>query len=136
MPCFWCGVCCTYYQAHLELTEARELAANLKMGWDEFLQSFTDPRWGSSRSVLLRRTTHGCPFLDQPEGSAIGLCRIHTFKPQCCRDWQSKLWKKECRRGLSQFWNLCVNENDCIAGDPDDIQVFRTFLKTVTGQEV
>jgi len=136
IPCFWCGVCCTYYQAYLELPEANALAAKLDMDWNKFVQEYTDPRWGSDKSVLLRRTVHGCPFLEQPDGSAFGLCRIHAFKPQCCRDWQAKLWKKECRRGLSQFWNLCVDENDHITGTPDDMLVFQTFLKTLTGQEV
>ncbi len=110
------------------MDEATGIAARLGLSWNDFLKEYTDPRWQSQHSVLLRQTLHGCLFLDQPVGSVFGLCRIHAFKPKCCREWQAKIWKKECRQGLSKFWGLCVDEDDCITGQPEEIAVFQNLL--------
>jgi Fe-S-cluster containining protein len=132
IPCFCCGVCCTGYQVHMELEEAHTVANRLGLEWQTFLDDYSDPRWPGTRSVLLRHSLYGCLFLDQPEGSPFGLCRIHSFKPQCCRDWQARLWKKECRQGLSKFWGLSVDDNNQITGSPEAVQVFQTYLKTLS----
>ena len=132
IPCFCCGVCCTGYQVHMELAEAQIFAAKLGLPWQQFIDEYADPRWPGTRSLVLRHSLYGCLFLAQPEGSAIGLCRVHAFKPQCCRDWQAKLWKKECRQGLSKYWNLTVNENDRITGSPDALKSFYAYLDTLT----
>lgn len=116
----------------MELEEAHAIVAKLGLTWEKFINEYADTRWPGTRSVLLRHYLHGCLFLNQPEGSAIGLCSIHEFKPQCCRDWQAKLYKKECRQGLAKYWNLSVDETNHIAGSPEALKVFQAFLDSLT----
>ena len=115
----------------MPVEEAHTLADRLGLTWTEFTQRHLDKRWPLPGTVVLRQKAGRCLFLDQPEGSIFGLCRIHEFKPTCCDAWQASLDRKECRQGLSGYWNLTVGEDGQLQGTPDDLRSFQTFLKTL-----
>ncbi|MDD5288756.1 MAG: YkgJ family cysteine cluster protein [Dehalococcoidales bacterium] len=128
-PCFCCGICCTGYQAHLDLAEAQAVADHLGVSLQKFLDEYTDPRWPGVATHLLLHKAGKCVFLDQKEGNPIGLCRIHDFKPVACRQWSASLNKKECRQGLSRYWGLSVDDSGDIVGSTEELKVFQTFIK-------
>jgi Fe-S-cluster containining protein len=130
-PCFCCGICCGDYQPHLELTESQMIADHLGVSLQKFLDDCTDPRWPGTDTHLLLHKDGRCVFLEQKEGKAIWLCRIHAFKPAACRQWTASLSQKECRRGLSRYWGLSVNDSGKIIGSTEELQCFQTFLKTL-----
>lgn len=129
--CFCCGVCCSGYQVHLDMAEAGNVAERLGITLQKFLVEFTDPRWPGTETHLIKQAAGKCVFLEQENGSAIGLCRIHAFKPTACRQWSANVNKKECRQGLSRYWGLSVNDKGEIMGPPEELQCFQTFLKTL-----
>jgi hypothetical protein len=130
-PCFCCGICCSDYQPHLDMKESKMIADHLGISLRQFFDECTDPRWPGSATHLLRHENGMCVFLEQKEGKAKWLCRIHTFKPDACRRWTASLSQKECRRGLSRYWGLSVNDSGEITGSVEDLQYFQTFLKTL-----
>jgi Fe-S-cluster containining protein len=129
--CFRCGICCTDFQPRLTLPEAHGIADRLGENWHGFMRKYIDGRWPFAESLLLRHATGACVFLSRSEGNAVGLCRIEEFKPECCRQWQAGLDRKECQRGLSKFWNLTVNEVGELVGLPESIQRFKKFLESL-----
>jgi len=133
--CFRCGVCCSGYQVQMTLPEAREIAERLGVEWQSFSDSYLDHRWPGRDTVVLRHDNFRCVFLDQPADSVFGLCRIHQFKPISCRAWRASPDRKECRQGLSRFWNLMIDENGKLKGSPPDLKCFRTFVRTITMEE-
>jgi uncharacterized protein len=130
-PCFCCGICCTDFQPHLELTESQMIADRLGMPLQQFLNDCTDPRWPGTETHLLRHVDGKCLFLEQKAGKAKWLCRIHAFKPDCCLQWAAGPEKKECRRGLSLYWGLSVDDLGNLTGSAADLESFRNFLKTL-----
>ena len=54
IPCFCCGVCCTRYQVCLSLVEARQIANELGLAWDDWLDLYVDQSWPGTNSLLLR----------------------------------------------------------------------------------
>jgi len=100
IPCLRCGVCCTKYQARLEITEARYIAGKLGFGWDEWLDLYTDKRWPGTDSFLLSHCNGRCIFLEQTEVDNVTLCRIQSIKPLSCREWTPGLHQRDCQEGL------------------------------------
>jgi len=133
-PCFRCGICCTGYQIYMSQEEAQELAKNLGITMQSFVDNYLDPRW-PGESVVVRHIAGRCPFLDQPEGSIFGLCRIHNFKPFCCRQWQASLDRKECRQGLNRYWGLAVGEDGELIGSTENKLCFQTFIDSLSEEE-
>lgn len=130
-PCFCCGVCCTDYQPHLELTESKNLADHLGISLQKFIDDYTDPRWPGTDTHLLRHRDGICLFLEKKEGRANWLCRIHAFKPDACLQWAAGPEKKECREGLSRYWGLSIDDSGKMTGSPEAINCFNTFLETL-----
>jgi Fe-S-cluster containining protein len=130
-PCFCCGICCSDYQVHLELTEAKEIADRLGVSLQNFLDDYTDHRWPGVSSYLLRHNAGRCVFLEQEQGSATGLCRIHAFKPIACRQWSASPYRRECRQGLLRYWGLSVDDAGEIVGSAEALQCFQSFLGTL-----
>jgi len=133
--CFRCGICCSGYQVQMSVPEAKELADRLGVGWQSFSDNYLDHRWPGRDTVVLRHDNFKCIFLDQEPGCVFGLCRIHQFKPIACMAWRASPDRKECRQGLSRYWNLTVNEFGKLQGSPDDIKCFRTFVRSITTEE-
>jgi len=130
LPCFRCGVCCTRYQVCIKTSEAQELAAHLNMELGTFLREYTDPRWPGVTSFLLRHQNGACIFLERGKGTGLTVCRIHSFRPQDCRDWTPDTDRPECRQGLEK-WGLHVNSSGEIQGTAEDMGKFRLFLETI-----
>ena len=130
-PCFCCGTCCNDYQPHLDTTESKMIADHLGISLQKFLDDYTDPRWPGTDTHLLLHKDGMCLFLEQKEGKAKWLCRIHTFKPAACREWTAGLYKKECRKGLNRYWGLSVDDSGKLTGSAKDLKSFQTFLKTL-----
>jgi len=133
--CFRCGVCCSGYQVQMTLAEARELADRLGVKWQLFSDEYLDHRWPGRDTAVLRHDNFRCVFLDQEPDSVFGLCRIHQFKPISCIAWRASPDRKECRQGLSRYWNLTIDENGKLKGSPNDIKCFRTFVRSITTEE-
>ena len=127
--CFYCGICCSDYQPHLELAESKMIAEHIGISLQKFLDDCTDPRWPGIDTHLLRHKDGKCLFLEQKEGKAKWLCRIHAFKPDACRQWTAGLSQKECRKGLDRYWGLSVDDSGKLIGSPEGLQCFRKFLK-------
>jgi Fe-S-cluster containining protein len=130
-PCFCCGICCTDYQPHLDKRESQSIADHLGITLQKFLDDCTDPLWPGTDTHLLRHVDGMCLFLERKEEKAKWLCRIHAFKPDACLEWAAGLEKKECRRGLSRYWGLSVDDSGNLTGSPEDLECFQTFLKTL-----
>ena len=130
-PCFCCGICCSDYQPHLDMAESRMIADRLGMSLQKFFDDCTDPRWPGTATHLLLHKNGMCLFLEQQQGKNKWLCRIHDFKPDACREWAAGLEKNECRKGLSLYWGLSVDDEGKLTGSPADLECFQTFLKTL-----
>jgi Fe-S-cluster containining protein len=128
-PCFCCGICCSKYQAYLARGEAQKLADGLGIPLRKFLDDYTDPRWPGSDTYLLKHAAEACVFLERKNDGTIGLCRIHDFKPDVCRQWAAGSSKNECRQGLKRYWDLEIDNTGEITGSPDKLERFQTCLK-------
>jgi uncharacterized protein len=131
IACFRCGVCCSIYQPRLVTSEVEEIASRLNLTGQTFIEQYADKRWPGTESILLRHQDGGCVFLDQPQDSVSGLCRIHEFEPECCRQWQAGLNQKECQQGLTRYWGLTVDNDGKPAGSPEKIRKFQAFLESL-----
>ena len=130
-PCFCCGICCSDFQPQLEMQESKTIADHLGMSLQQFIDNCTDPRWPGTDTHLLLHKDGKCLFLDQQAGKAQWLCRIHPFKPEACRRWTAGLSRKECRRGLSRYWELTVDDSGELTGSAANLSCFQKFLKTL-----
>jgi len=130
-PCFYCGICCSDFQPHLDTAESQMIANHLGLSLQKFLSDCTDPRWPGIDTHLLAHKDGKCLFLEQKAGKAKWLCHIHAFKPAACREWAAGPAKKECRKGLSRYWGLSVDDSGELAGSAKDLQRFQEYLKTL-----
>ena len=128
-PCFRCGMCCVVYQVSLSLGEARRIADELAVTWDEFKLRYLDDRWPGTDSFLVRQTSSGCVFLER-EGPVLTSCRIHRFRPSSCRDWTPGTYRRECKEGL-KLWGLHMSEEGEIKGPEETLARFRAFLQSL-----
>ena len=131
MRCFCCGTCCSKYQPRLSLAEARLLTQKLGLSWECFLSEYADSRWPGTASYLLRHRNGACLFLSRSPDSKQNLCLIHAFKPECCRDWAAGPEKPECRQGLKKNWQLTLEPDGKISGDPDKMEAFERYRESL-----
>lgn len=129
--CFRCGVCCTKYQNHLTLIEARRIAAELGLIWEEWLDRYISESLPGSDSFLLRRCNGACVFLERVEDSNITRCLIHPFKPSACREWNPSLYQRDCQEGLAKYWGLTVSPLEQLEGSGHDLRRFHSFLESL-----
>jgi Fe-S-cluster containining protein len=107
------------------------IAASLGIRWEQFIAEFTDPRWPGVESYLILHNSDGCIFLTPGNSAVEHLCSIHSFKPQCCRDWQFDIGQPECQEGLKKIWNLTLDSNGQLAGSQADIDDFGEYSKSL-----
>ena len=131
IPCFRCGVCCTRYQVRLSLVEARQIADELGLAWDEWIDLYIDQSWPGTNSLLLRRRKGGCVFLEHIKRSNMTHCIIEPFKPSSCRERKPSLYKRECQQGLTQCWGLTINPLGQIQGSRQKLLDFYSFIESV-----
>jgi Fe-S-cluster containining protein len=131
MSCFRCGICCTEYQVNLSLAEGQRIADRLGLVWEEFLNRYTDKSWPGNKNFLLRKHNGACVFLERIEDSRVTRCRIHTFKPSSCMDWVPSLYRRECQKGLANYWGLAVSLSGQLEGSTQKVREFCDLLESL-----
>ena len=129
--CFRCGVCCTKYQVHLTLIEARRIADESGLTWEEWLDRYTSQSWPGSDSFLLCRCNGACVFLERAEGSNITRCLIQPFKPSACGEWNPSLYRRDCQEGLAKYWGLTVSPSGQLEGPDHNLRRFHSLLESL-----
>jgi Fe-S-cluster containining protein len=132
VPCIRCGICCSKYQPFLGLEEAHLIASRLGSGWEHFLAAYSDPRWPGDQIVLVRHIKGACPFLQTYPEKKQRLCLIHSYKPKCCREWESRLDRADCREGLKTIWDLTVDSAGQVSGTREKIESFACYLESLS----
>ncbi len=131
--CFRCGVWCSKYHVQVSVAEALEIAAGLDIGWDDWLNKYTDPSLSASETFILRRHQGLCVFLEPMEDGKTFACRIHKFKPSLCLEWVASLYQRDCQEGLNKFWGLKVSPSGEIQGPREKLKEFYAFLSKING---
>jgi len=131
IACFRCGICCTEYQVNLSLTEGQRIADRLELVWEEFLNRYVDKSWPGINNFLLRKRNGACVFLERVEGSKVTRCRIHAFRPSSCMDWVPSLYRRECQRGLTNYWGLAVSLSGHLEGSTQKVREFCDLLESL-----
>lgn len=129
--CLLCGECCSRYQVRVTLSEARRISEMLGVEWEEFIQRYADSRWPGEKSFLLRHKNGACVFLKRAFGEKVAMCSIHSFKPDSCIQWAAGLFRRECQAGLKRCWDLNVDEEGTIIGEPEKIERFNKFVSSL-----
>ncbi len=128
--CFRCGLCCTYYRVFLSMEEAQRIADYTGVPLGEFIEEYGDLHWYEQKE-LLRQRDGGCFFLERISGTKEARCRIHPVKPAPCREWTPGLYRRECQRGLAEYWNLMINPAGQVEGPEEDLGKFNSFLTSL-----
>ena len=131
IPCLRCGECCSAYQVRLTPVEARRIADELAMVWDDFVARYTDPRWPGTRSLLLRQEKGACVFLERSTEKQQTRCLIQPFKPASCLEWTPSLQQRECQAGLRKRWGLSVSPSGQLVGTEENRRRFQSFLEAL-----
>ncbi len=131
MACFRCGICCTEYQVNLSLAEGQRIADRLELIWEEFLNRYVDKSWPGTTNFLLRKNNGACVFLERIEGSKVTRCRIHAFRPSSCMDWVPSLYRRECQKGLANYWGLAVSLSGQLEGSTQKVREFCDLLESL-----
>jgi hypothetical protein len=131
VACFRCGICCTEYQVNLSLAEGQRIADRLEVTWEEFLNRYVDKRWPGIKNFLLRKRSGACVFLERVRGSKVTRCRIHAFRPSSCMDWAPSLYRRECQKGLANYWGLAVSLSGQLEGSTQNVREFRDLLESL-----
>lgn len=100
MECNRCGICCTRYEAIVDIDAVQQIASYLRISTDEWVKLYSEPRWRSHKNYLIRHVNAACIFLRHER--EISYCDIHPVKPSCCYDWMPGLENKECREGMKR----------------------------------
>jgi len=129
--CFRCGICCNRYQVLLSLTEACRISGDLGLPLSVFLGRYADQHWYGLDSFLLRQHDGACVFLEHTEDNKKAICLIHRVKPPACREWTSNLYRRECREGLTKYWQLTVSPSGELEGAEEKLRSFHSFIESL-----
>lgn len=130
ISCFRCGVCCMKYSPRVTAAEAEHIAESLGVSLEAFLERYVDDSWFEPGFYLLDTQDSTCIFLAESEDVRMKSCRIHSIRPQSCREWQPGLDRKECLEGLQKLWGLMVDSSGRLQGSEEKIQEFWSVLKS------
>jgi len=119
----------------MNIEEARLIAHKLGVSWQDFKAEYADPRWPFDHSLLLRHLNGACPFLQVNCDRKEGLCRIHSYKPACCREWEYKMDRADCREGLKAVWDLEISESGKVCGKREKLDEFSAFLRSISSPD-
>jgi Fe-S-cluster containining protein len=133
IPCFRCGVCCMKYSPRVTAAEAEHIAGSLGDSLEDFLDRYIDDSWFEPGYYLLDTQDGACIFLDDTEDSRMKSCRIHSIRPQVCREWQPGLDRKECLEGLQKCWGLAVDSSGQLQGSEEKVQEFKLAIESRGG---
>ena len=129
MPCFRCGICCMKYSPRVTAAEAEHIADSLGVSLEMFLERYVDDSWFEPGFYLLDTQDGACIFLDETDDTRLKSCRIHSIRPEVCREWQPGLDRKECLEGLQKCWGLTVDSSGQLSGPDDKVQEFRSVFE-------
>lgn len=132
--CFRCGICCVRYQVLVTETEARDIVRRLGITWQQWLDRYINPAWPGTDSFIIRQVDGACIFLENSSAGNTARCVIHPFRPVSCREWAPGLDQRECREGLSRYWELTVAPSGQIEGTRDKLGDFRSFLESLASE--
>jgi len=131
ISCLCCGTCCRKYQPRLTADEVKLISEKLDLSSQQFIQDYTDHRWPGTQSFLLIHKNEQCVFLDTFPEKDISLCRIHSIKPACCRDWATGLNKPECQEGLKNKFGIKVDSSDRMEASPEQELQLKQHLEMI-----
>jgi hypothetical protein len=97
----------------------------------KFISEYTDPRWPGTRSFLLTHRDGACVFLYTTADHGLSLCRIHAFKPACCRDWAAGTLKPECQAGLHKLLGITVDSTAGLVATSDQLLLLAERIKAI-----
>lgn len=117
------------YSPRVTAAEAEHIAESLGVSLEDFLDRYIDDSWFEPGFYLLDTQDGACIFLDESEDSRIKSCRIHSIRPQVCREWQPGLDRKECLEGLQKYWGLTVNSLGRLQGSDEKVQEFLSIFQ-------
>jgi Fe-S-cluster containining protein len=102
IDCFRCGVCCVRYRPPVTCQEIVCIARNLGISPEEFTLRYLRTVPGTGLQ-LIQNSEDKCPFLTWEGTGERAYCAIYDVRPAACRDWEAKLSKPECRKGLARL---------------------------------
>ncbi|MFH1638974.1 MAG: YkgJ family cysteine cluster protein [Chloroflexota bacterium] len=135
IACFRCGLCCTYYRVFLSLEEAQRISERTGLALDVFIEEYGSLHWYSQQDHLLRQKDGACFFLEYLPGTKEARCQIHPVRPTACREWAPGLYRRECQRGLAEYWNLTVTPFWQLQGTEENIAKFNAFLRSLADED-
>jgi Fe-S-cluster containining protein len=101
IPCFRCGICCTFYQPPLTIEDIDNIASALGISRSKCVFKYAH-KAPIKEGYLLKYTKKGCVFLAwEADGKAS--CTIHRSRPKACQAWTPSLTKPECLQGLAKL---------------------------------
>jgi len=101
IPCFRCGICCTFYQAPLTSEDIDNIASALGISGSKCISRYA-VKVPTKEGHVLKHTKKGCVFLAwDVDGKAR--CTIYPSRPKACREWTPSLAKPECLEGLAKL---------------------------------
>ena len=100
IPCFRCGLCCTYLRAKLTTNDLRMLAKELRVSNDDLIHRYVEK---ISIGYLLRQIDNRCVFLIWEDSGTPAICSVYPSRPEACRNWVPSLSHPECQEGLRKL---------------------------------
>lgn len=100
IPCFKCGLCCTFFLIKLSAFDIRVLAQGLGISRQEFTRKYVRK---TPIGPVLKQIGDECIFLKHEENDARAHCTAYTYRPEVCRNWVPSLSRPECKEGLRRI---------------------------------
>ena len=119
------------FSVRLTLEEAKGVAEKLDLTLDEFRRDYTEPAWPGVESLLVVHRNGACVFLERSNDGKMNFCIIHSFKPDCCRDWRAGISQRECQEGLEKLWGLRFSRSGEVEGPKEKVSEFREFMASI-----
>ena len=120
----------------MPLSEAQLISDKLGMNWPDFQRDCLDLTWPGVHTFLLKHQDGRCVFLEPQLDSRVFFCRIQTFKPAACREWEADFDKQDCREGLARYWRLKYDAENRVTGDAADMALFNNFIRQVAADAI
>jgi Fe-S-cluster containining protein len=119
----------------MNMEEAQLISDKLGVNLQYFKSEYADPRWPFDQSILIRHQNGACSFLQINSEKKEALCRIHSFKPLCCREWESRMDRADCKEGLKSIWDLEIDDSGRVVGRSERVAEFTAFLRSIDSAE-
>jgi len=128
--CFRCGNCCRLW-VFLTGEEADRITGHIKLARNEFTIEYWDRSVSSEECLVIRQQDGACFFLKDSDDRREKYCSIYELRPGVCREFVPSLMRRECRNGLTKFWNLTATPTGRIEGSEEQVKAFNAYLKAL-----